>query len=286
VKVTFCGTRGSTPAPGAAFVRYGGHTSCVAVSEADEPPRLLLDAGTGIRAVTDLLAGEPFRGTVLFGHLHWDHLQGLPFFAAAGQLGARVRLLLPVQDGDAESVLERAFSPPYFPVTPRELGAGWEFAFIDEGDRRIEGFEVRAREIPHKGGRAFGYRVSSGNRSFAYLSDHSPTTLGPGPDGLGARHEAALALARGADVLVHDAQQVAVEFPGVDYLGHSSVEYAVALAAEAGVATLVLFHHSPTRTDDDLDEVLAHTRRVAAAVSPALTVVAATDGMRLDIAGR
>lgn len=283
--LTFCGTRGSTPAPGPPFDRYGGHTSCVAVSDGEHPPRLLLDAGTGIRAATALMGeGQPFDGTILLGHLHWDHTQGLPFFTAGGRPGSRVQVLIPAQAGTPVEVLARFMSPPHFPIRPEQLGAGWTFSSVEEGDHRIEGFAVRAREIPHKGGRAFGYRVWTPGGSFAYLSDHSPTSLGPGPDGLGERHEAALELARGADVLIHDGQHLAAEFPGVGYLGHSSVEYAVGLAVAAGVRTLVLFHHSPDRTDAEIDTILTDARRLAARTCPGLTVIAAADGLRLEVA--
>jgi ribonuclease BN (tRNA processing enzyme) len=108
VRLHFCGVRGSTPAPGAEFVRYGGNTSCVAVAHDNgAPPTLILDAGTGIRRVTALLAGQPFTGTILLTHLHWDHVQGLPFFRAGDREDATVRLLLPdQQDGtSAEAVL-------------------------------------------------------------------------------------------------------------------------------------------------------------------------------------
>ncbi|MEP9364876.1 MBL fold metallo-hydrolase [Nocardioides sp. CN2-186] len=281
MRLTFCGVRGSTPSPGPEFVRYGGHTSCVAISTGDDVPRLVLDAGTGLTAVTPLLGGAPFDGSVLLGHLHWDHTHGLPFFRGGGAPGARLDLYLPEQGESAEAVLERAFSPPHFPVTPRVLGDGWTFTGLAEGWREIEGYDVLAREIPHKGGRAFGYRVERDGGSVAYLSDHSPTSAGPGPDGLGERHEAALALATSADVLIHDAQHLAEQFPGVDYLGHASVEYAVELAREAGVRTLVLFHHDPWRTDDEVDEILEHTRALAAGD---LDVVAAHQGLVLDLA--
>ncbi|MGV3563621.1 MAG: MBL fold metallo-hydrolase, partial [Nocardioides sp.] len=264
MRVTFCGVRGSTPAPGPDFVRYGGHTSCVALAHDGERPTLLLDGGTGLMRVTDLLGATPFHGTLLIGHLHWDHTHGIPFFRSGNAHGSRVDVLIPQQEagrrGDAHATLARCFSPPHFPVEPRELGGGWTFDEIAEGTRELEGFEVTARQIPHKGGRTFGYRVSHGGTTLAYLSDHSPTSVGPGPDGLGERHESALALARDADLLVTDAQHLASQFPDVAFLGHASVEYDVELAVEAGVRTLVLFHHDPWRTDAEVDDVLALAR--------------------------
>jgi phosphoribosyl 1,2-cyclic phosphodiesterase len=282
MRLTFCGVRGSTPAPGADFLRYGGNTSCVAVSH-DDVPALLLDAGTGLTAVTALLHGRPFRGSIVLSHLHWDHTHGLPFFAAGCADGSEVRLLLPEQGPSAASVLERCFSPPHFPIVPQQLGSGWSFDGLPDGAHDIEGFTVLARDIPHKGGRTFGYRVSGDGGVAAYLPDHSPTSLGPGPDGLGERHPAALELAAGADVLITDAQHLAAQFPGVAFLGHASVEYDVALAQEAGVRRLVLFHHAPTRTDDEIDVIVARAQALA---GPSLEVIGAREGLVLDLPRR
>lgn len=277
VRVDFCGTRGSTPVSGPAHVQYGGNTSCVALSHDDGPPTLVLDAGTGLQQLTGLLHGAAFRGTILLTHLHWDHTHGLPFFAAGARPGHRVRLLLPEQGVDAETLLGRILRPPHFPIEPRQLGAGWTFGTIDEGRGEHEGFEVLAREIPHKGGRTIGYRVSDGAATLAYVTDHFPAAAGDGPAGLGAYHEAALALAAGADLLVHDAQVTAAEWPASAYLGHAAVEYAVGLAERAGARRLALFHHSPWRTDDELDAI------VAATAGAGVDVFAAYDGQQVVI---
>jgi len=271
VRLLVCGVRGSTPAPGAEFIRYGGHTSCVAVlADEDEVPRLVLDAGTGLQRLSPALAGEAFVGTILLGHLHWDHTHGLPFFPAGYHPDAKVTLLLPDQGMDAEELLERAFSPPHFPIVPRQLGDGWTFENLKEGDHEIEGFSVLAREIPHKGGRTFGFRISDGRSSIAYLSDHSPITYGPGPDGFGPYHEAALALADGVDILFHDAQHTGAEFGAKSFMGHSSIDYAVGLGREAGARNVMLFHHDPPRTDDELDAIVASFRDGAIKVEAAV----------------
>lgn len=254
-------------------MRYGGHTSCVAVAHDDRDVALLLDAGTGIRTVAALLDGRPFTGSILLGHLHWDHTQGLPFFPAGDRPDARVDLYLPAQDGDAEAVLSRALSPPHFPIRPDQLRGRWRFGELDEGRLQLEGFDVLVREIPHKGGRTFGYRVSDGRTSIAYLSDHHPVSLGPGPAGYGPYHEAACALAAGVDLLLHDAQYVADEWTQRSGFGHSTVDYAVGLAEAAHVGQLVLFHHDPGRTDAQIDELTARARDVSC-----VSVVAAADG--------
>ena len=258
MRVVFCGVRGSTCAPGMEFVRYGGHTSCVALAHDGGVPTLVLDAGTGLRNLTRHLGGQPFRGTILLGHLHWDHTHGLPFFAAGNEPESEVTVVMPAQ-GDPEGVLERAFSPPHFPVTPTQLRGHWRVTSHEPGTSEVEGFSVLAAEIPHKGGRTFGYRVTDGRGTLAYLSDHSPVAAGAGPDGLGAYHDSALALAENVDLLIHDAQHTAAEFADRAFLGHSAVEYAVGLAETAGARTLVLFHHDPSRTDDEIDAlVVAH----------------------------
>jgi phosphoribosyl 1,2-cyclic phosphodiesterase len=260
VRIHLCGTRGSTPAPGRDFVRYGGHTSCLAVAADDASvPQLLLDAGTGIRDVTSLLAGDPFRGVIALTHLHWDHVHGLPFFRAGDRDDAQVSVMLPAQsDGtDALAALARGISPPHFPITPDQLRGDWQFAGIEPGRIDLGPLTLLALQIPHKGGRTFGYRVSDGRRSIAYLPDHDPTEAGPGPAGLGAYHETAMALAAGADVLLQDSFWYAADFDPAQTYGHAAAEYAVGLAAAAGVQRVVLLHHRPDRTDAELDKLAA-----------------------------
>ena len=271
MRIRFCGVRGSTPAPGVEFVRVGGHTSCVAVTaDGDGAPRLLLDAGTGVRTVTGLLDGEAFRGTILLSHLHWDHVQGLPFFAAGDRHDAVVTLRLPDHGEPAAQTLACSMSPPHFPIGPDGLAGAWSFEAIDEGIHDIEGFEVLAREIPHKGGRTFGYRITDAVGSVAYLPDHQPAVDGPGRD-------AALELARGVDLLIHDAQFLAHEAAPATAFGHARVDQALALADEANVGRLALFHHGPDRTDTALDDL------VASLSHRARPPVLAREGLELDL---
>ena len=258
MRLQLCGVRGSTPAPGPEFVRYGGNTSCVAVScDEDLAPTLVLDAGTGLRQVTPLLNGEPFRGTIVLSHLHWDHVQGLPFFQGGDTEDAQVTLLIPEQPGgaSAEDVLALSMSPPHFPITPSQLRGDWIFGTLPPGELRIGPFTVMGREIPHKGGRTYGYRISDGRSAVAYMPDHCPTNLGPGPEGLGEYHDAALALAAGADALIHDASLLPQEVPAQASFGHAAADYAVGLGVRAGARRVVLFHHGPDRTDTELDKL-------------------------------
>jgi phosphoribosyl 1,2-cyclic phosphodiesterase len=264
VRLHLCGVRGSTPAPGADFLRYGGHTSCVAIAhDGAARPALVLDAGTGLRRVTPLLGGQPFEGTILLTHLHWDHVHGLPFFTGGDREGSRVSLLLPEQeDGtSAEQALAKGMSPPHFPIGPGQLRGAWTFGTVAPGQLKAEGFTIEARAIPHKGGATLGYRVSDGSSVIAYLPDHCPTALGPGPEGWGEYHPAALELASDADVLLHDAFLLADEVAAEAFFGHAAIDYAIGLGRRAGARRVVLTHHKPGRTDAALDEVAG---RVAA----------------------
>jgi ribonuclease BN (tRNA processing enzyme) len=258
-------------------VRYGGHTSCLAVARDGGPPRLILDAGTGLRRAAALLE-EPFDGTILLTHLHWDHVHGLPFFTAGDRPDARVTLLLPEQygAGSAEEVLARGMSPPHFPIGPGHLRGRWSFGQLAAGELKAEGFTVEAAEIPHKGGRTFGYRVSDGHSVLAYLPDHGPTELGPGPEGWGEYHPAALALAAGADALVHDAFWLGAEAAAEAMLGHTTADYAVELGRRAAVRRVVLAHHRPDRTDHELDQLADRFR-----ADP--SVMVAAEGTVIDL---
>ena len=270
----------------------GGHTSCLAVwADGDPSPNLLLDAGTGIRSVSDLLAGHAFDGTILLTHLHWDHVQGLPFFAAGDRDDARVRLLLPVgsvggavdpgravdpdsavdagRDAAALEALRRSMSPPSFPIGPDGLRGDWSIGALDEGKLAIGDLDVLVREVPHKGGPTMGIRLDDGATSVAYIPDHLPA--GRGTDG----RLAALELAADVDLLIHDAQFTQEEAVVAELYGHATIEQAIELAEEAGVATLALTHHSPGRTDA---EVAALERRYAGC---GVALVIARDGLDL-----
>jgi Beta-lactamase superfamily domain/Collagen triple helix repeat (20 copies) len=314
MRIHVCGVRGSTPAPGRDFLRYGGHTSCLALAHDGRDPVLVLDAGTGLRRVAPLLGGQAFDGTILLTHLHWDHVQGLPFFGAGDRDDARVTLRLPALEGEGSSsagrrpdvvgapgaegrrgaggapgvpgaegrrgaggapgapgavgrrgaggapgapgaveILGRAMSPPHFPITPRGLRGDWSFSTLMPGHFKAEGFTVEAREVPHKGGRTLGYRVSDGTCAIAYIPDHCPTVLGPGPEGWGEYHLAAMELAAGVDLLVHDSFLLAEEVAAEAAFGHAAAEYAVGLGQRGGAKRVMLAHHKPDRTDEELD---------------------------------
>lgn len=248
MRLALLGVRGSTPAPGEPFVRYGGHTSCVAVlTEGSDVPALVLDAGTGLRELPGLLAGQPFRGSIILTHLHWDHLHGLPFCRSIDRPDARVDLSLPAHlDGpSARELLDHAMSPPHFPISADGLLGTWSFRRSAREPQTVEGVTVTQAEITHKGGLTYGIRVDAGGVSMAYLPDHAPQ--------LGS--VAAEELAAGVDVLLHDGQFLESEQATADSYGHATVRDALDLARRCRARRLVLTHHAPGRTDDELDDL-------------------------------
>ncbi len=270
MKLSLLGVRGSTPAPGPDFVRYGGHTSCVAVTaRGQDLPTLVLDAGTGIRSLSGRLPGPGFQGSILLSHLHWDHVQGVPFFVAGDNDASVVDVYLPAQDGMTGRDLFASFmSPPRFPIEPEGLRGTWSFTALEPGRTTIGDFAVTAAQIAHKGGRTFGYRVDDGERSVAYLPDHAPVN-GVSDD--------LRSMLQGVDVMLHDAQFLESERKIADLFGHATIPEAVALATEAQVGTLVLFHHGPARTDDQLDAIACDL------VDAPVRVVLAVEGQQIEV---
>jgi ribonuclease BN (tRNA processing enzyme) len=266
------GVRGSTPAPGADFVRYGGHTSCIAVTpDGGVVPTLVLDAGTGLRALTALLGGAAFQGSIVLSHVHWDHMMGLPFFSAGDREGSRIDLYVPAQqDKSGRDLVAQALAPPAFPIAPEGLHGDWRFHEVEEGRLVVEGFTVTTVDVEHKGGRTYGLRVEDEHGALAYLPDHAPAA---------GVSDALRSVLRGVDVLVHDAQFLERERAvAVDY-GHATVHDSITLAQECEAASLVLFHHSPARTDAAMDEIAAW----ATSLADGLPVVVAREGMTLEV---
>ena len=272
MRITFWGVRGSTPAPGADFVRYGGHTTCVSVVVGDRV--LVLDAGTGIRPLGRSLVGGERDLFVLLTHRHADHLLGFPFFAPLYEAGRTVHLL-PLGDSEARWLPLSLFDGVHYPLHPGDLPcAVYEVEGDAMGYLQEHGFDVVRQPLNHPGG-AYGYRVTHRRRSFVFIPDNE---LAP-PDPTVGRGEI-VAFCRGADVLCHDAQYLGAEIDERRGWGHSSVEEAIALAVEAGVGHLVLFHHDPDRTDEELDEVLAVAERRLAPHGIGCTV--AFEGLAFD----
>ena len=278
MRVAFHGVRGSTPCHGQEIVRYGGNTSCVALDIPGHRP-IIFDLGTGLRYFGQQCAlDQPFAATCLLSHLHWDHIQGLPFFKPLLRDGSDICIYAPVQEGDltVEDVFADTIKPPLFPIHFSMLPGLIQFNEVWNDEFMLgDDIEVMSRSIPHVGN-TLGYRVTWGGTTVTYISDHQMPT-----DGSFSATPGALELCRNADVLIHDAQYTPSEFREKNNWGHCTIEYAVWLAAETGVKQLVLFHHDPAHNDDILDILTAAA--IDCGTKMGVDVIAAREGLVLEL---
>jgi phosphoribosyl 1,2-cyclic phosphodiesterase len=282
LNVTFWGVRGSTPCPADGNRRYGGNTSCVTLEVPGEDP-IVLDLGTGLRLWGESLpTDEPFRGTALLTHLHWDHVQGLPFFRPVLQPGAHLDVYGPCLDGiTLGEAFDELMRPPYFPVRVRDLHGHIGFHEVAPGELVVGDAKVRVGPVPHTG-TTNGYRVDWGGATVAYVSDHQSPRV-EGREGV-AVDEAVLELCDGVDLLIHDAQYWPHEWEAKHDWGHCTADYALRVARDAGVRRLVLFHHDPAHDDPELDRVLDHVRSATAGCGVE-EVIAAAEGLTISLGG-
>ncbi|HEX6632066.1 MAG TPA: MBL fold metallo-hydrolase [Gemmatimonadaceae bacterium] len=286
LRIRFWGTRGSVPTPGPRTVRYGGNTPCVEVRGPSDA-LAILDAGTGIRELGRALLAAPgarVSADVYVTHAHWDHIQGLPFFAPLFQPGHRVRIwAAPELAPRIERAVRAQMAPEVFPVPFDEVRADVRFRAVDDGPAE-HGLRVGTHGVRHPGG-ALGYRFTDCNderSALVYIPDNELDAAAPYPAAPDWRARL-VEFIRGAALLVHDAMYDAAEATAHRGWGHSAVEDVVALAAEAGVPRLVLFHHRPDRGDDEVDALLATARAHAAALGAPLDVLAASEGLCLTV---
>jgi phosphoribosyl 1,2-cyclic phosphodiesterase len=259
LRIRFWGVRGTIPTPGPDTIKIGGNTSCVDVLTSDQQI-IILDAGSGIRRLGKQLQQEyPGRiiGNILISHTHWDHIQGFPFFAPVW--GRNNRFVLVGQkrvNQRLEEILAGQFIEPYLPYTYQTLPADLLVKEVGDGETIIIGdsTSVQVGELNHPGG-CLGFRIENDNHIFTYCSD-----VGHYNNGFDS---AVLNLARGADLLLHDAHFGSMKernmFPT---WGHSCWLEAAQAAVEANVKCLVLSHYSPDLTDDEVEEILYKARKI------------------------
>lgn len=283
----FWGTRGSVPAPGPETVRYGGNTPCLEV-RTDTNALVILDAGTGLRPLgRALVSATPDRAItadIFLTHAHWDHIQGIPFFEPIYHERNRFRIWAPAGlEQEIGGVVRAQMSPTVFPVAFADVRAGVEFCEFAERTHAGDGYRIEAMAVQHPGG-ALGYRLSGpgrGDGSFVYISDNELGGEGYGmpPDW----RPRLVDFVRGAALLVHDATYTTAEYQRHRGWGHSTDEEAVALALDAGVRELVLFHHKPERTDDEVDRSVARCQALVASRGGRMQVRAAAEGLTLTV---
>lgn len=272
--IKFWGVRGSIPSPGAATAGIGGNTSCVEVCTAEQ--RFVLDAGTGLRGLGEALLarGGPVDLTLLLSHLHWDHIQGLPFFVPLYLKSTRVQVVGPAADTmSVLQTLSHQMTSPVFPVRLGELLSQITTRDVFAGETWVSGgARISTARLHHPGG-CLAWRIEAEGASLVYATDTEHY----------ACVDPALAkFAEGADVLIYDGQYTPEEYRGdvgpsrVGW-GHSTYEAGALLAAAAGVSQLVLFHHDPRRTDAQVVEIEAR----AQALFP--NAIVAREGLLLSL---
>jgi phosphoribosyl 1,2-cyclic phosphodiesterase/DNA-binding response OmpR family regulator len=282
MQVRFWGTRGSIATPGPTTVRYGGNTSCVEV-RTDAGDIMLIDCGTGAHALGQALQreGKGARGHILISHTHWDHIQGLPFFAPLFVSGNEWHIYGPRGlNQSLREVLAGQMEYAYFPVALNAFAATVHYHEVVEGGFAIGDARITTQYLNHPA-LTVGYRIEADGASLVYASDHEPHSHSAGeghtepPEAGDAAH---VEFIRDADLLIHDAQYTAAEYPAKIGWGHSTIEYVIDMAVAANVRQVTLYHHDPGRTDEDVDQLVDVARTRADDAGSALLVTGAAEG--------
>ncbi len=295
MRVRFWGTRGSLATPGPTTLRYGGNTACVEARAADGT-LIVLDCGTGAHRLGQALmadAKQPVRGHLMITHTHWDHIQGFPFFAPVFVEGSEWDLYAPGGLGERlEAVLSAQMQHPYFPVTLAQLAATIRYNDLGEGALTVGGVRVVAQYLNHPS-LTLGYRLEADGVAVVYACDHEPH-IRERAESLSSATEITLhaedarhvAFLEGADLVIHDAQYTAVDYPEKVNWGHSPAETAVDYALAAHARRLALTHHDPLRDDDAVDRLVEVCRARVRRAGGNLDVFAAAEGLTLDLTRR
>ena len=290
-RLKFWGTRGSISVPGRGSLRYGGNTTCIEVRADGEI--IVLDAGSGIRSLGIALEKEfhsqPIKLSLLITHAHWDHIQGLPFFAPA--YGKKNEIRVRGYDGVDMSfgkIMDEPMKAPFFPIAMRELSARIDIKKLTEMEFFFGKVQVRARFVNHPGVCA-GYRLFTSAGSIAFLPDHEPyqflhsaRTSDMSPDEAKKTAEkeriGLVDFLHASDILILDAQYTDAEYESHVGWGHGSVSSAVSLALDSKVRKLLLFHHDPSHDDTMLDAIVEDARRLILERGQDLEVDGAREG--------
>jgi len=288
VRVRFWGTRGSIAKPGPGTARYGGNTSCVEL-RSDRGTLIVIDCGTGGHALGHALVSAGAagaRGHILISHTHWDHIQGIPFFDPLFVAGNEWDIYGPKGLGQSlRETLAGQMQYAYFPITLDQCRARIRYHELVEGAFEIDDIKVSTRFLNHPA-LTLGYRLEADGVAVVYACDHEPHAreLATGRGEIGGQDLQHAAFLARADLVIHDAQYTAEEYPAKVGWGHSTVEYVVALARKAEAKRVALTHHDPLRDDDALDRVLVSLRAAMPEAAPPLDVFAAAEGLVLEIA--
>ncbi len=295
MKIRFWGVRGSIPSPGPKTVRYGGNTTCIEV-RSDDGELIILDAGSGIFPLAQTLLKElPVRAHVFITHTHWDHIHGLPFFIPFFIPGNSVRIhgaYDVISSQGIEQIMDVQMQYSYFPIREAELKARIEYQTLEIGEVVTIGDATVTNTLLNHPVIDFGYRVDCKGKSVFFTGDHEPwfNIYDEGDEGyaeyqtmVDEKQQQMDEVVRGVDVLIMDCAYTAAEYPVKKGWGHSTFDYAIALARRAGVKKLVCTHHEPTRSDDELERVFAEVCRNCQRLPGDPEILLSREGMELDL---
>jgi len=273
MRVKFWGTRGSVPTPGRTTEKFGGNTPCVEIQQDGE--RLILDAGTGIRELGLLMLEEPpGRAAMFFSHVHWDHIQGLPFFVPFFRPDFAFTIFAPTPfKASLKKVLYKQMAPDVFPVDFGTLAAKIDFQSLSDQGTPIGPFRVSAFPLNHPGG-SWAYRVVANDHTVIYATDNEFD-----PEADPVAYQGLVEQVRDADLLIADGQYTLTEYPEKRGWGHGVLEYVIRLAADAGVKRMAITHHDPMRDDDALAELERRVRKELETTQ----VFFARDGLAVEV---
>jgi phosphoribosyl 1,2-cyclic phosphodiesterase len=289
--VRFWGTRGSIPTPGHGTRRYGGNTSCVEIRFDDT--LFICDGGTGLRELGLALLTRKSEGVeahMFFSHMHWDHIQGFPFFVPAYAPKNHLHVYEVEQsDTRVQRLLHGQMRSEYFPVTFADLGATISAGFFEQRALTIDGVTVRCLEQNHPG-KSYAYSFEKNGTKVVYATDSElDLTLRNREESLrdtAAVRELPAEIVKfvdGADLLIADAQYTDAEYPAKVGWGHARANTVVDLAVQADVRQCAFFHHDPMQVDEAVDAKVSVGRERAARATRAPVLFGAREGLELKL---
>ena len=283
MKIRIWGCRGSLAAPGPDTVKYGGNTSSVEVRLADGT-LIILDAGTGIRELGRHIARtEPVEKIYLFlSHLHLDHVEGIGFFSALWNPDVELHVWGPPSPlRSLQDRIATLMSPPLFPVHLADVPCRPIYHDVPEDEMQIGSATVMVQNVTHRGS-TVGYRIEENGRTFAYIPDHEPA-IDADLEKIDPEWVSGFSVAQGADVLFHDSQYTEEEYPDHRAWGHSSIAHTISFAQMTKVDNLVLFHHDPAHSDEELEKHMKRGKELWGTNNTA--PVLAREGMEIELNG-